>query len=288
MQHAGAWHPWKGPDNKGHRMSARIRPEGPTQAKRRKPAPKSGKVGTKLANDIRNDEALAAADWHPIASVERALLVLGVFRAAPSFSLSDLAKRTRLVKSTLLRILATLEQHGCVMRLANGHYRIGGVLFELGSVYAASFQLEDVLRPALRHLSRISGESAAFYVRHGKQRQCLFRVDSQQAVRHVVLTGQILELDGAATSQLLRHYHQSRFRPEPSTAYIELCRSTSGLGDAQTASVAAPIFDTNGFVGVMNISGPVHRFTAPNVERWSNELARTAAKISLGLGGFTT
>ena len=222
----------------------------------------------------------------PIAAVERALSVLSAFRAAPRLSLSELSKRTGLFKSTLLRILATLERNGYVMRLADGQYRVGGILFELCSGYVASFQLEEVMKPALARLVAATGESAAFYVRAGAKRQCVFRVDSPQAVRHVIMAGQILDLDSAATSQILRRYEKGGARPDAEADYAALCRSTSGQGDVETASVAAPIFDTGGFVGVINVSGPVHRFTKPMAARCLAELAATASWLSRALGGI--
>lgn len=228
----------------------------------------------------------ANGDERPIAAVERALSVLSAFRAAPRLTLSELSKQTGLFKSTLLRILATLERNGYVIRLANGQYRVGGILFELGSGYVASFQLEEVIKPALAHLVAVTGESAAFYVRAGAQRQCVFRIDSPQAVRHVIMAGKILDLDSAATSQILRRYERGGPRPTKEADYMALCRSTSGQGDAETASVAAPIFDTGGFVGVINVSGPVHRFTKPVAARYLAELAVTASGLSHALGGI--
>lgn len=230
--------------------------------------------------------AVAAADGKPIAAVERALQVLSAFRSSPQLTLSELSKQTNLFKSTLLRILSTLERHGYVARKDDGQYRVGGILYELGSGYIASFQLEEVMKPALAALSAATGESAAFYVRSGARRQCVFRVDSPQAVRHVIVAGQILDLDRAATSLLFRRYESSGRRPDSAANYAELCLATSGIGDVQTASVAAPIFDTNGFLGVMNVSGPVSRFPEAAVARIRAKLAGTAAKLSSGLGGL--
>lgn len=227
-------------------------------------------------------------DGKPIAAVERALQVLSAFRSTPRLTLSELSRRTNLFKSTLLRILATLEQYGYVTRLADGQYRIGGIVHELGLGYAASFQLEEVIEPALAALSAATGESAAFYVRSGARRQCLFRVDSPQAVRHVIVAGQILDLDRAAASRILRKYEHDGRRPDLVNDYAELCIATAGASNPQTASVAAPIFDTNGFLGVMNVSGPIGRFTEENVARFRARLAETAARISTGLGGLTT
>ena len=62
-----------------------------------------------------------------------------------------------------------------------------------------------------------------------------------QAVRHVINAGQVIDLDGAATSQLLRRYEKGSWRPVRSVDYSTLCIATSGIGDSQTASVAAPM-----------------------------------------------
>lgn len=243
------------------------------------------RVRAPVAEAVEDDQD-APGDERPIAAVERALSVLSAFRAAPRLSLSELSKRTGLFKSTLLRILATLERNGYVMRLADGQYRVGGILFELGSGYVASFQLEEVMKPALARLVAATGESASFYVRAGAKRQCVFRINSPQAVRHVIMAGQILDLDSAATSQILRRYEKGGPRPDAQADYAALCRSTSGQGDVETASVAAPIFDTGGFVGVINVSGPVHRFTKAMAARCLAELAVTAASLSRALGGI--
>lgn len=222
----------------------------------------------------------------PIAAVERALQVLGAFRAAPRLTLSELSKRTGFYKSTLLRMLLTLEKHGYVSRLGAGEYRLGGVVLELGSSYQASFQLEEIIRPALETLASDTGESAAFYIRAGAgQRQCIFRVDSSQPVRAVIQPGQITRLDKAATGLVFAQHGKGRDRPADTARYAQLCVATSGVGDATTASVAAPIFGTAGFIGVMNVSGPVQRFTATSTAAIKARLAAVAAKVSLALGG---
>jgi DNA-binding IclR family transcriptional regulator len=245
-------------------------------------------TSARKARDRRTTRDLAGktGDSKPIAAVERALQVLSAFRLAPRLTLSELSARTGLFKSTLLRILATLERNGYVTRLSDGQYRVGGLVYELGSSYASSFDLSEIIKPALADLSRLTGESAAFYVRAGAQRQCVFRVESSQAVRHVIDAGQIIDLDGAATSQLLRRYERDGERPTDATDYASLCISTSGIGDSQTASVGAPIFDTAGFVGVLNVSGPVGRFNAQVASSCRAVLASVARKVTTSLGGL--
>ncbi len=225
-------------------------------------------------------------DTKPIAAVERALQVLSAFKAAPRLSLSELSNQTGLFKSTLLRILSTLERSGYVTRLSDGHYRVGGILFELGSGYAASFDMGEIIKPALENLVRLTGESSAYYIRVGNQRQCVFRVESHHAVRHSIAAGQMIDLDGAATSQIIRRYEREPQRPQMSVDYASLCITTSGSGNSQTTSLAAPVFDTTGFVGVLNVSGPDNRFTLEVAASSQTALALIARSVTNNLGGF--
>lgn len=271
-------------------MSAKPGAVSAKRAANRAGAPKGPPRGvataTRAAAPGLEDDEGGPGDTRPIAAVERALSVLSAFRTAPRLSLSELSKRTGLFKSTLLRILSTLELHGYVMRLENSQYRVGGILHELGSGFVSSFQIEDIIRPALEKLATATGESVAFYVRAGQQRQCVFRVDSPHAVRHVIVAGQIMDLNDAAASLILLQYEKRNGRPPATVDYATLCRSTSGRGDADTASVAGPIFNTDGFLGVINISGPIHRFTPQSVAHCLDELAAATAVISRALGGL--
>jgi IclR family transcriptional regulator, mhp operon transcriptional activator len=59
-----------------------------------------------------------------IRSLERGLRVLEILRTTATSSLQELHEKTRIPKPSLLRILATLDEHGFVSRrLADGRYR---------------------------------------------------------------------------------------------------------------------------------------------------------------------
>ena len=59
------------------------------------------------------------------AAVDRALSVLSAFRTGDrSLTLAELAERTQLYKSTVLRLLASLEHGRLVQRTADGHYAL--------------------------------------------------------------------------------------------------------------------------------------------------------------------
>ena len=122
---------------------------------------------------------LANASSEGVAAVDRALTLLAAFHEGDrSLALAELAGRTGLVKSTALRLLASLIHYGLVQRLDDGRYALGSEVARLSGIYTASFSLEAIVMPALRELVRATRESAVYHVRQGDARLCLYRVDS--------------------------------------------------------------------------------------------------------------
>src|SRR5260221_10873277 len=93
----------------------------------------------------------SSADAGGVAAVDRALMLLAAFRAGDrALPLAELAQRTELVKSTALRLLASLIHFGLVQRLEDGRYSLGPQVARLQSIYTATFSLGSVVMPVLR------------------------------------------------------------------------------------------------------------------------------------------
>ena len=119
-----------------------------------------------------------------IATLDRALSLLGAFSTAnPTPTLTEIAEHARVYKSTVLRMLASLEHAYLVHRRTDNRYALGAEVARLHSVYVGSFSMETVVVPVLQKLVDDTQESASYYVPHGDQRLCLFRVDSPRPVR---------------------------------------------------------------------------------------------------------
>jgi hypothetical protein len=68
--------------------------------------------------------------------------------------------------------------------------------------YQVTFRLTDYVRPVLRERVVQTGETAAFYVREGHRRICLYRHSSRQTFRHNVEKGAELPLDRGAAARV--------------------------------------------------------------------------------------
>ena len=141
---------------------------------------------------------------HGVAAVDRALTLLSAFRETDgSLSLAELAGRTQLYKSTVLRLLASLEHARLVQRLEGGRYSLGSEVARLNAAYAASFSLDRLVLPVLRSLVAATRESAAYHVAQGDARVCLFRVDSPHAVRDHIKAGEVLPINRGSGGRVL-------------------------------------------------------------------------------------
>src|SRR5678815_2782775 len=97
-----------------------------------------------LSNRISQFPKECMADG--VAAVKRALAILDVYgEQDKSLTLAQLAQRTGYYKSTILRLAATLEKHGYLIRLADKSWRLGAAASRLGSVYQAAFNLGDIV-----------------------------------------------------------------------------------------------------------------------------------------------
>ncbi|WP_261984277.1 MULTISPECIES: helix-turn-helix domain-containing protein [Pseudomonas] len=76
-----------------------------------------------------------------VAAVDRAFSILSAFQIdQESLTLAELARRTGLYKSTILRLIASLEKAGFVRRLADGSYSVGPEPLRLSQLDQASFR----------------------------------------------------------------------------------------------------------------------------------------------------
>lgn len=216
-----------------------------------------------------------------VSAVERALAVLTAFqRGDGALSLAELAARTGLVKSTIMRLAVSLERYRLLARQPDGSYRLDAETLRLGTAYQQAFDLADHVVPTLERLAAKTGETASFYVRRDDERLCLFRVEGEKPIRMHVQPGDTRPLDGAASAQILRRCATGV--PED----MALPLFTSGASDPHAASLAMPVFGAGQvLLGALTLSGPASRLTADWAREAGGILLDAAAALTLACGG---
>jgi DNA-binding IclR family transcriptional regulator len=223
--------------------------------------------------------------------VDRALSLLSAFRSGDEpLGLGVLSERTLMHKSTILRLLASLEHAMLVERQGDGRYVLGRGVMRLHQVQQANFSLEPLVMPALRELVAQTGESATLHALWGKDAQgrpthrvSLFRVDSPQPVRDHFNAGDLLPLEAGSGDFIPA---QAQFDAKMLAEVRRLGYSAGvGLRDPEMAGIAAPVYQWRGgqrsLLGALISTMPANRYREQHI----HIVVQQAEKLSLQLGG---
>ncbi|MEO0993240.1 MAG: IclR family transcriptional regulator [Pseudomonadota bacterium] len=221
-----------------------------------------------------------------VEAVDRALNLLEAFQEpGEDLTLAELAQRTGLYKSTILRLAGSLQHSGFLLRGPTGTFRLGPSLWRLGTLYRRDFLPGERVRPILRDLAHVTGETASFYVHDGEERVCLYRSNAPRALRHHLTEGARLPLDRGAAGRLLSAFAK---RNGPSGADIREAGYAVSLGerDPEIAALAvAVLLPDNTCAGAVTISGPVGRFTEAMLSETLPKVQQAARQIASDAGG---
>jgi DNA-binding IclR family transcriptional regulator len=241
----------------------------------------------KLKRSKRDQEAPEdRSSTGSVMSVTKALMILEVFGGDDSFlPLVELSKRTGMNKTTVLRLARTLAEKNYLVQREDGSWRLGRAAGWLGACYQATFDVHDIVEPALRDLTIETGESASFYVREGAQRTCLARVDGPQTIRHHVRVGIGLPLELGAPGRVILAFSGEQGEP-----YEEIRKRgyhlSLGEREVEVSSVAAPIFGVDWkLLGSICISGPTSRLPKSRLLELAQAVMQAANQLSYSLAG---
>jgi DNA-binding IclR family transcriptional regulator len=219
-----------------------------------------------------------------VASVERALRVASVLaEVAQPMTLADLARATGYYKSTLLRLIASLERCGLTTRRLDQRYSLGPLAFRLGRAFASTLHLEEALMPVLKWMIDQGSESASFHVWHDdKTRLCLLRIDSNHPTLDRIRPGDLLPLRKGAAGKVLRAFADG----DPGAGSSGLVHTSFGERDPACAAVSVPVFGAGGeLLGALSLSGPKERFSDAAVKKMTKWLLAAGKQATLAMGG---
>jgi DNA-binding IclR family transcriptional regulator len=221
-----------------------------------------------------------------VASVDRALEILAVFEPTDrALTLAELAQRTHLYKSTILRLSQSLIRHRYLQRIHDGSYRIGPAPLMLGALYQRSMRLGDIMLPLMHEIADQTGESVSIYSRIGDVRICIHRVDSKHAVRDHVREGDVLPLERGSGGRILLAFGGAKGEPYESIR-AEYCYASIGERDSETAGVSVPLFGSDrALMGALTLAGPRSRIDETFIANARALLLRIASRATHALGG---
>lgn len=237
-----------------------------------------------------------------VRAVERALDILLCFTRDSDLSLTEIAASIGLHKSTVHRLLTTLEDRGFITRNpATEKYRLGIRVWELSTHLPVSENPGTLLLPAMERLRDRLGETVSLYLRDGFERVRIQAVQSNQAIRRVAQIGARLPLTVGASSKVLAAYAPPEVQQEllegedwpPAIGrqrYADQLKEVLHAGYATSfeerepgaAAVAVPVIGRSGEIAAaLSLSGPVNRLARETLVEYAGVLKEAAAEMGL-------
>lgn len=246
-----------------------------------------------------------------VQSVERAVAILRSFSCEkPERGVSELSRELGVHKSTVFRLLATLERHGLVARNPETErYRLGLELLILAAQVVEHIDLREIARPHLRDLSEGCQETVNLAILHEGQVMDLEQFAppvrsvknigwvGRRMPPHCTAAGKVLlahlppeKLERLLQSRLDRLTPRTITDPDRLREELERVRAQGyavaeeELEDGLNA-LAAPIYDHTGEVNAaVSLAGPAFRIPPAMFPHLAGLLLDTCTQISAELG----
>lgn len=236
-----------------------------------------------------------------VRAVERALDILLAFTNHASLGLTEIAEKVGLHKSTVHRLLASLEGKGFLVRDAvTEKYRLGFRVWELSA--QLSGQSDDpgtFLLPEMERLRDSLGETISLYIREGNERIRIQAVQSNQAIRRVAPVGARMPLYVGASSKVLLAFAEEAVldallnTPDwppavQKDAFLRTLADIRAAGYATSieerepgaAAVSAPIITTGGrLAAALAVSGPSNRLHLDRMREIAQDVVEAARRM---------
>ena len=245
-----------------------------------------------------------------VRAVDRALDILLCFtQEEPTRSLTQIAEAVCMSKTTVHRLLTTLETRRFISRdKDSGMYRLGFRLVEMASLVLRDIELRRLAQPYLKSLSEQYGETVDISVLNGSHVIYLEVIESPRRVKLAAATGQRLPAYFTASGKALLAFapeeqvrkiladniadHGGETGITISMALEDLSKvAERGYAISEQEyeehinAVAAPIFDADRrAVASIAIVGPSFRFSGERLPELGESIRKIADEISREAG----
>jgi DNA-binding IclR family transcriptional regulator len=242
---------------------------------------------------------------YPIEAVDRALVLLTLFRQRSELRLSEVRDFLGIGQSTAHRLMAMLVYRGFAMQdPVSRVYRAGPELFDIGLAVVQSFDLRKAARPILEWLAGESAETVHLGVLEGVTVRYVDVVESESMLRVAARVGRttpahatsmgramLATLDDAALSTLYPDEplvamtsHTITSRAELLTELAEIrqrgwAHNREGMELGVCSTGISVLHPGRGLLGALSIAAPLSRFDDGTRERHAELLGAARDRL---------
>ncbi|WP_134702076.1 IclR family transcriptional regulator [Ammoniphilus sp. YIM 78166] len=246
---------------------------------------------------------------HKNKTVVKSMDILNLFLAHDKLNLNEMVELSGIPKTSVHRMLGSLEDMGFLTKDAEGRYSLGLLFLQFGQLVADRLDIRQVALPVMKALRDEIGEAVNLIVRDGQESIYIEKLDAKHPVRLYTKIGRRSPLYAGACSRIILAHLSDQEREEylneielkpialGTITDREMLRKTldeskaSGYSVSQselenyTSSVAAPIFDHTGkILGGLSVAGPDVRFNEERLPLLIEKVRKAANEISAKFG----
>ena len=219
-------------------------------------------------------------------------------------TLTHIHESTGVAKSTLVRLLAVLEDEHYLVRVdERPAYRLGDALLPIAAAFFDSVSAADLIRPHLASLARLTGWTSNFGVLDGQEVLHLCVEYPERPIHYTTKEGSahsayntalgkaiLSELPDDVVDHALPPEPFRRFTPHTIVTRDEMRRDLertrergyaidAGEADTWTRCLAVPIVSETGVLGAVSVSGSSGEATPEREAEFLDALRRTRDAI---------
>jgi DNA-binding IclR family transcriptional regulator len=240
-----------------------------------------------------------------VQSVDRAISILQMLAGHGAAGVTEIARELAVHKSTVSRLLATLEARGLVEQNdERGRYQLGYGVVQLAAGATKKHDLSVLSRPVCRELAETVGETVNVAIRDGHEVISIDQIIGSAMVTTLNWVGQRMPMHATSAGKLflacmppgqadaiiakgLQKYTRHTIAgPAALKEQLALARQrgyacTVEEHETGLASVAAPISSMDGqVVAAVTVSGPTFRLNEDTIPGVAQHVLAAAAEIS--------
>lgn len=242
-------------------------------------------------------------------TVVKSMALLNLFLHEPSFTLSELVSLSGMPKTSVHRMVSSLEEMGFLNRDPSGVYTLGLVFLEFGQLVADRLDIRKIAKPVMEELCREVDEAVHLIMRDGNEAIYVEKIEGTQTVRLYTAIGRRSPLYAGACARSILSFlpreeieayiKQTELIPigsgtitDPSKL-LEAIEASVQNGytvsyselENYTAAIGAPIFNHHHQVAAgISIAGFEARFTEDRLPYLTERVKQAALQISRKIG----
>jgi len=246
---------------------------------------------------------------YTVPSLKNSFTILEILANNNELILQEISRKTSIPKTTVFRILYTLEQEGVIEKQGD-KYKIGFRVIKLGMAALSKMELRNVAIPFLYELSIQLGETSHLAVLSDRKSLIIEVCDSPHPVKissrpgtavslHCSATGKVLLAFAIGAGNIEEYLKHTKFEKRTDNTIISLgelkkeIQKIVGQGYAvdneeyyeNVRCLAAPVRNAFGkTVAAIGITATTYRFKPEMIQSFSTEVIRVATEISKKLG----